>query len=71
MSFKAPVRDIVFSLQAAAGYDRLASAFPEADLDTAQAVLEAAGEFAADVLAPLNRSADQAGAVYALRPGLN
>jgi alkylation response protein AidB-like acyl-CoA dehydrogenase len=64
MSFKAPVRDIVFSLQAAAGYERLASAFPEADLDTAQAVLEAAGEFAADVLAPLNRSADQAGAVY-------
>jgi len=62
MTFRAPVRDIAFSLRHAAGFDRLATAFPEADADTVDAVLEAAGLFAADVLAPLNRQGDLVGA---------
>jgi len=62
MTFRAPVRDIAFSLRHAAGFDRLATAFPEADADTVDAVLEAAGQFAADVLAPLNRQGDLVGA---------
>jgi len=62
MTYRAPVRDLAFSLRHAADFGRLADAFPEADADTVAAVLEAAGAFAADVLAPLNRGGDQVGA---------
>lgn len=62
MTFRAPVRDIAFSLRHVAGFDRLADAFPDADADTVSAVLEAAGAFAADILAPLNRPGDLVGA---------
>ena len=58
MTYRAPVRDIAFSLRHVAGFDRLADAFPEADADTVEAVLEAAGTFAAEVLAPINRAGD-------------
>jgi len=64
MSYKAPVRDLLFSLRHAAEFDRLASAFPAADLATVEAVLEGAGALAVDVLAPLNRSADKHGARF-------
>jgi alkylation response protein AidB-like acyl-CoA dehydrogenase len=62
MTYKAPVRDLAFALEEAAGYSRLAGAFPEADAETVAAVLDGAGQFAGDVLAPLNRSGDLAGA---------
>ncbi|KAI6244261.1 Acyl-CoA dehydrogenase [Aphelenchoides fujianensis] len=62
MTYRAPVRDLAFSLRHAAGFERLADAYPEADADTVAAVLEAAGAFAADVLAPLNRGGDLVGA---------
>ena len=62
MTYRAPVRDLAFSLRHAADFGRLADAFPEADADTVAAVLEAAGAFAADVLAPLNRGGDLVGA---------
>ncbi len=62
MTFRAPVRDIAFSLRHVAGFDRLADAFPDADADTVSAVLDAAGVFAADILAPLNRQGDLVGA---------
>ena len=62
MTFRAPVRDIAFSLRHAAGFDRLAAAYPDADADTVQAVLEAAGVLAGEVLAPLNRGGDLVGA---------
>jgi len=58
MSYRAPVRDLAFALRHVAGFDRLAGAFPEADADTVEAVLEAAGVFAGEVLAPLNRAGD-------------
>ncbi len=67
MSFRAPVRDILFSLSEAAGFDRLydTGAFPDLDPDITAAVLEAAGQLADEVLAPLNRQGDLKGATYA------
>ncbi len=65
MSFRAPVRDLAFSLVEAAGVERLVSAFPDFDLETMEAVLAAAGQFADEVLSPINRSGDQQGAKYA------
>ena len=62
MSFKPPVRDLQFSLQAAADFARLESIFPAADVETVSAVLEGASSFAAEVLAPLNRGGDLVGA---------
>ncbi|EJL34684.1 acyl-CoA dehydrogenase [Caulobacter sp. AP07] len=58
MSYRAPVRDLAFTLRHVAGFDNLAAAFPEADADTVEAVLEAAGVFAGEVLAPINRAGD-------------
>ena len=52
MTYKPPVRDLVFALNEAADFGRLSSAFPGADADTVAAVLEAAGAFTTDVLAP-------------------
>jgi alkylation response protein AidB-like acyl-CoA dehydrogenase len=64
MSYKAPVRDLLFSLRHAAEFERLASVFPAADPATVEAVLEGAGALAVDVLAPLNRSGDKQGARF-------
>jgi alkylation response protein AidB-like acyl-CoA dehydrogenase len=65
MTFRAPVRDLAFALSAV-GHDALiARAYPDLDSDTVGAVLEAAGAFASDVLAPLNRIGDTQGARYA------
>ncbi|HEY3948416.1 acyl-CoA dehydrogenase [Phenylobacterium sp.] len=64
MSFRAPVRDLAFALSAV-GHDALiARAYPDLDADTVAAVLEAAGSFTTDVLAPLNRKGDIEGARY-------
>ncbi|AQR62215.1 acyl-CoA dehydrogenase [Brevundimonas sp. LM2] len=67
MTYRAPVRDLAFSLTAVAGIDALAAtgAFPDYDADVMAAVLEAAGQFSEGVLAPLNRPGDLAGAKYA------
>ena len=64
MTYRAPVRDLAFTLQAVAGIDRVAAtgAFPDYDPDVMGAVLEAAGQFSEEVLAPLNRIGDQKGA---------
>ena len=64
MTYRPPLRDMTAALKAA-GFDRLGEAFPDADAETAWAVLEAAGEFAAGVIAPLNRQGDLTGARYA------
>src|SRR4051812_49853208 len=64
MTFRAPVRDLAFALSAV-GHDALiARAYPDLDADTVAAVLEGAGTFATDVLAPLNRKGDTEGATY-------
>jgi hypothetical protein len=67
MTYRAPVRDIAFALQAVAGIDRVAAtgAFPDYDADVLGAVLEAAAQFSEGVLAPLNRIGDQKGSTFA------
>jgi hypothetical protein len=64
MTFRAPARDLAFALKTVGHDDLLARAFPDLDGDTVMAVLEAAGAFTADVLAPLNRAGDTEGAHY-------
>src|SRR5471030_2489720 len=64
MTYKAPVRDLVLALDAAAEFGRLSSLFPGADAATVTAVLEGAGALCADVLAPLNRPGDLASARF-------
>ncbi|MFC5343583.1 acyl-CoA dehydrogenase [Brevundimonas staleyi] len=67
MPYRAPVRDIAFSLTAVAGIEDVAATggFPDYDADLLAAVLEAAGQFSEEVLAPLNRPGDLAGSKYA------
>jgi len=65
MSFRAPTRDLAFALKTVGHSALVASAFPELDEDTVVAVLEAAGSFVEEQLAPLNRIGDQKGATYA------
>lgn len=63
MNYAAPLDDIRFLLNEIAGLPQVA-ALPgcaEATPDLVDAVLSEAGKFAAGVLAPLNRSGDQAG----------
>ena len=64
MTYDPPVRDLAFALEAVAGIDAVAAtgAFPDYDADVMAAVLEAAGQFSREVLAPLNRPGDLAGA---------
>ena len=67
MTYRAPVRDLAFTLQAVAGIDRVAAtgAFPDYDADLLGAVLEASAQFSEGVLAPLNRIGDQQGSNWA------
>ncbi|MGA0608184.1 acyl-CoA dehydrogenase [Phenylobacterium sp. VNQ135] len=65
MTFRAPVRDLAFALKTVGHPELVKRAFPDLDEDTVQAVLEAAGAFADNELAPLNRVGDQQGAKYA------
>ncbi|MEW6017903.1 MAG: acyl-CoA dehydrogenase [Pseudomonadota bacterium] len=62
MTFRAPVADLAFALKAAGHDALLGEAYPDLDAETVQAVLEAAGLFATDILAPLNRAGDKHGA---------
>ncbi|HEY2177249.1 MAG TPA: acyl-CoA dehydrogenase family protein, partial [Caulobacteraceae bacterium] len=64
MTYKAPVRDLLFALDEGADFASLGKLFPGVDRETASAVLEAAGSFAGEVLAPLNAAGDKAGASY-------
>ena len=60
MSYIAPVNDMLFCMKELADLDAIARlpGFDEADLDTAQAVLEECARFSGGVLAPLNREGD-------------
>ena len=64
MTFRAPVADILFSLRHVAGVGEAIAAgrLGELDGDTLAAVLGEAGRFAAERVAPLNRTGDQKGA---------
>ncbi len=67
MTYRAPVRDLIFTLTEVAGLDAVVStgAFPDYDAEVMGAVLEAAGQFSEGVLAPLNRIGDQKGSTWA------
>ncbi len=61
MTYSAPVKDMLFNIEHLARIDQIAQlpGFEDADLGTAQAVLEEAAKFNEEVLAPLNWAGDQ------------
>jgi butyryl-CoA dehydrogenase len=63
MTYRAPVADIVFTMRHVAGMDRALEdgLYPDLTADLAEAVLQEAGRFANDVIAPLNREGDKHG----------
>ena len=66
MTYRAPVDDIAFALRNAAGLGPALAEGLYGDLsdDVIQAVLEEAGKFATDVLAPLNPIGDRYGTPF-------
>ena len=66
MTYRAPVSDIAFALKHTSGLkEALAEGlYGEMDEDTIDAVLEEAGKFASDVIAPLNRVGDTFGTPF-------
>jgi alkylation response protein AidB-like acyl-CoA dehydrogenase len=64
MTYSAPVEDILLALNCGAALNEAISAghYQNYDPGTARAVIEEAGKFASEVLAPLNRVGDQHGA---------
>jgi alkylation response protein AidB-like acyl-CoA dehydrogenase len=63
MTYRAPINDILLALNHGAGLKAAVEAghYGDFDADITTAVLEEAGKFASDVLAPLNRVGDQNG----------
>jgi len=66
MTYRAPVPDIVFTMRHVAGLDRAVADGVYGDLsaDLAETILDEAGRFANDVIAPLNREGDRVGATF-------
>lgn len=60
MTYKAPLKDMLFDIKHLANIEQIAQipGFEEAGFDTAQAVLEECAKFNEGVLAPLNRDGD-------------
>jgi alkylation response protein AidB-like acyl-CoA dehydrogenase len=63
MTYRAPLSDIASALKNAAGLNSALAEglFGDLDQDTVDSVLEQAGKFASDVIAPLNRAGDTFG----------
>jgi len=66
MTYRAPVADIAFALKHAAGFQAALQdgLYGDLDEDTVDAVLEEAGRFATDVIAPLNTVGDKHGTPF-------
>ena len=66
MTYRAPVADIAFALKHAAGLKAAMAEglYGDLDEDTVDSVLEEAGRFASDVIAPLNRIGDKFGTPF-------
>lgn len=66
MSYNAPVKDMRFVLERVVGMEEIVRlpGYEDATPDIVAAILEEAGKFAADVLAPLNHSGDLEGAQW-------
>src|ERR1700710_2529697 len=67
MTYRAPVNDMLLALNHGAGLEAAVQAghYGDFDADITAAVLEEAGKFASDVLAPLNRIGDEKGITLA------
>ena len=63
MTYRAPINDMLLALNHGAGLQAALKAghYGDFDADMTAQVLEEAGRFASDVLAPLNRVGDQKG----------
>jgi alkylation response protein AidB-like acyl-CoA dehydrogenase len=63
MTYAAPLRDMIFTLEEIAGIGEIATlpGYADATTDLVQTVLKEAGKFAAGLLAPLNRISDEQG----------
>jgi 3-(methylthio)propanoyl-CoA dehydrogenase len=61
MSYRAPVKDMLFDMQELANIDAIAQwpGYEDAGLETAQAVLEECAKLNEDVVAPLNQTGDE------------
>ena len=61
MSYNAPVKDMLFNLQHLADIEQIAQipGYEDANLETAQAVLEECARFNQEVIAPLNWEGDK------------
>ncbi len=61
MSYRAPLKDMLFDIRHLAGIDQIAKipGFEDAGFETAQAVLEECAKFNEDVVAPLNWEGDR------------
>ena len=74
MTWQAPVKEVVFALELA-GFEQLAQLeaynYSDASPELATAVLEEAGKFAAEELAPLNESGDRQGAKHSPDSGVS
>jgi alkylation response protein AidB-like acyl-CoA dehydrogenase len=66
MTYRAPVRDMLFVMKELAGIDAVAQlpGHEDAGYETAAAVLEECARFTGDVLAPLNREGDKAPSTF-------
>jgi acyl-CoA dehydrogenase len=64
MTYRAPVAEIAFTLKHGAGLSRTLAQGGELTADDIDAVLEEAGRFATDVLAPLNSVGDKFGTPF-------
>ncbi len=64
--YVAPIRDMQFVMKELAGIEQVAAlpGYEEADQDVIDAIMEEAGKFAGEVLAPLNWVGDQEGAKW-------
>lgn len=67
MNYTAPVKDITSALNDIAGLPELIESglFPDVESDLVAAILEEAGKFASEQIAPLNRQGDEEGATFA------
>jgi alkylation response protein AidB-like acyl-CoA dehydrogenase len=67
VTYRAPIDDMLLALNYGAALNEAVSAghYKDYDADTTAAIVEEAGKFASDVLAPLNRIGDEKGAALA------
>ena len=60
-AYEAPLKEILFTLEEIAGLSEIATlpGYEEASPETVAAIFEAAGVFAGEILAPINKNGDK------------